>query len=1027
MINLAAQLQQENDRYAAQCERLSAELAQLRQENERLCQMQMRSQQTPLLSTVAQVANLLLRTPDYTTVLPDVVRLLGEAVGSDRCVVAQCLVHPESGEPAVRVGSEWEYCQQGVLPSDEFSPHTDKLFLWQQDTPFVYEKMRQGEVINALVTDIPEPDCSLFIAQGNTAELFVPISENQKLWGFIAFDNCSEPRLYDEAEIAILKVAAESLAAAIERQAKDEELREAQQALLEAEQARSRSAAERSQELAKANEVLKRTIGKLSEQPELNAFLDHVLAEAAEQVEACSNALFLYDAATHTLSMHAIYLHGQIANILTDPRLEAYRDPIPADSSPAWKSICETGWVVAHETDGTDPNSHPQSPSFHRAMGHETVVAVPLVVGGRAIGFMAPCFQKWIDPNPEKIELVQSLAHQATLALELTRLADEAKQAAIAREQEKAAKEQAAELAKANDVLARASSRLTDQPDLNAFLGHITLEATAQLGANAAHIMLFDEQREVFSTAVLVEKGCIVSASMLAAELPVEQARIHSVMQGVHNLRYVDLETEEHLFWQGSLEYHRQRNHRTVLVVPLNAGRKFLGYLGLAFIDSEPISEQKTELLQALAHQAALAIQLTQLAEEAKQAAIAREQEKAAQERAAELAKANEALKRSLDCLATEPSLDKFLGQVLTAISEQFNSPMAEYWYHPEDIAYVGMMSWQGEIYNREEISTLYPTHPGVAGFKVSPEMINYENLHHRKQYFIIENWLTHPFVKSVKWMPENDLYKEINVPMVLGDNCIGALIVRMSREQEITTQQIELAQSLAHQATLAAQLTRLAEEAKQAAILEERNRFARDIHDTLAQALGGIIVHLQAAASSYTTDPQDKQTHLTQARLLAKQGLTEARRSVQALRPQALEQAPLDRALTALLHQLTDSTNLHTVYQIHGNPYRLPPEVEDHLLRIGQEAIANTLRHAQASELAIDLTYEPRQVQLRLWDNGIGFDPALPTSGYGIMGMQERAHRIAAHLHLSSQPGQGTTILITVPVSPATSDRRLA
>jgi GAF domain-containing protein len=238
MQTLITQLQQENERltaerdcYAANCDRLQAELTDLQLRYETLQQAEAQNRQASLLSTVAQVANLLLRSPDYTTALPDVVRLLGEAVGSDRCVVAQCLIHPDSGAPAVRVGSEWECCQQGVLHSDDFSPHADKLFLWKKDTPFVYEKMRQGEVINALVNDIPDPDRSLFIAQGNSAELFVPISANEELWGFIAFDNCTEPRLYDEAEIAILQVVADSLAAAIERQAKDEELRDSEENL----------------------------------------------------------------------------------------------------------------------------------------------------------------------------------------------------------------------------------------------------------------------------------------------------------------------------------------------------------------------------------------------------------------------------------------------------------------------------------------------------------------------------------------------------------------------------------------------------------------------------------------------------------------------------------------------------------------------------------------------------------------------------------------------------------------------------
>jgi GAF domain-containing protein len=209
----------------------------------------------------------------------------------------------------------------------------------------------------------------------------------------------------------------------------------------------------------------------------------------------------------------------------------------------------------------------------------------------------------------------------------------------------------------------------------------------------------------------------------------------------------------------------------------------------------------------------------------------------AEQARSQELAKANEVLKKSLNSLATEPSLDKFLGQVLGAIAEQFNSPLAEYWYHPENTAFVGMMSWQGQIYNREEISKLHPTHPGVDGFQVPPEMIHGEDIHHRKQYFIIEDWFNNPFTKDYTWHPENGLYKEINVPMILGDECIGALIVPMSREHQITTQQIELAQALAHQATLAVQLTRLAEEAKLAAIAREQEKAASERAAELAKA----------------------------------------------------------------------------------------------------------------------------------------------------------------------------------------------
>jgi PAS domain S-box-containing protein len=179
-----------------------------------------------LLSTIAEVTNLLLKAEDYTSVLPQVVKLLGEATGSDRCMIGQRLTHPISGESALRTAPEW--CKSAVRPSEEFSPHLDQLFLREHDAPCVAAQLTQGEVVNCLVTDLSEPDRSLFAMQGNSAELFVPILVNRECWGFICFDRCGEPRLSDEAEIAILKVAADSLAAAIERQAKDNDLRESE-------------------------------------------------------------------------------------------------------------------------------------------------------------------------------------------------------------------------------------------------------------------------------------------------------------------------------------------------------------------------------------------------------------------------------------------------------------------------------------------------------------------------------------------------------------------------------------------------------------------------------------------------------------------------------------------------------------------------------------------------------------------------------------------------------------------------------
>jgi signal transduction histidine kinase len=447
-------------------------------------------------------------------------------------------------------------------------------------------------------------------------------------------------------------------------------------------------------------------------------------------------------------------------------------------------------------------------------------------------------------------------------------------------------------------------------------------------------------------------------------------------------------------------------------------GDRPFGMLAMAFAQPIAFHSVEEELILALAQQIALVLQLTLLSEADKQSAIAREQEQAAQERAAELAKANEALKRSLDALASEPSLDKFLGQVLGAIAEQFDSPLAEYWYHPADTAYIGMMSWQGRVYSRDEIATTYPNHSGVVGHTVPPEQVQGESLQHRKQYFITEDWDTNPFTNYERWYPEHGFHKEINVPMVLGDECIGALVVRLPRGYQITTQQIELAQALAHQATLAVQLTRLAEEVKQAAILEERNRMARDIHDTLAQSFTGIIMQLETLKGNAPIASDDIQTRLDRVSDLARLGLTEARRSVQALRPQALEAVDFAAALRHLLHQFTHDTPICATLNIEGASYPLPDTVEENLLRIAQEALTNAIRHGHAHTITLQLLFEPAVVHLQISDDGNGFDPhsILPT-GFGLVGMQERTLHLNGHFHLASHPGQGTEITVTVPL----------
>jgi two-component system NarL family sensor kinase len=205
---------------------------------------------------------------------------------------------------------------------------------------------------------------------------------------------------------------------------------------------------------------------------------------------------------------------------------------------------------------------------------------------------------------------------------------------------------------------------------------------------------------------------------------------------------------------------------------------------------------------------------------------------------------------------------------------------------------------------------------------------------------------------------------------------------------------------------------------AEAASILEERNRMAREIHDTLAQTFTGILAQVGAANQVLTDDLEAAQAHLDLIRELARTGLIEARRSVIALRPQLLEEGNLQSALHHLVTQIRAAANGTTLYyEVKGTAYALPPEVESNLLRIGQEALTNAIRHANADEIRVELIYEHDQFLLRVKDNGQGFGVgSIPSSeGFGLLGMSERAERIGAQLTIASQPGQGTEVIVTV------------
>jgi signal transduction histidine kinase/ligand-binding sensor domain-containing protein len=203
--------------------------------------------------------------------------------------------------------------------------------------------------------------------------------------------------------------------------------------------------------------------------------------------------------------------------------------------------------------------------------------------------------------------------------------------------------------------------------------------------------------------------------------------------------------------------------------------------------------------------------------------------------------------------------------------------------------------------------------------------------------------------------------------------------------------------------------------------VLEERARLAREIHDTLAQGFVGISSQLDAVAMCMPEERSPARKYLDMARRMARHSLTEARRSVMDLRASVLEGQDLAAALESGMRMWTAGAAVDVRVDVSGPETVLPQDMEQHLLRIAQEAVTNVVKHAGANRIAIKLHTEARKLNLRIQDNGRGFETPDVFSSlgghFGLIGMRERAERLGGELHLASHPGEGTEVEVTVPL----------
>jgi signal transduction histidine kinase len=282
------------------------------------------------------------------------------------------------------------------------------------------------------------------------------------------------------------------------------------------------------------------------------------------------------------------------------------------------------------------------------------------------------------------------------------------------------------------------------------------------------------------------------------------------------------------------------------------------------------------------------------------------------------------------------------------------------------------------------------------------------------------------PVVRKVTDYPEGELrdlmeaegmQMVISIPLMTKGRAVGAIDLASHLLRSVTPDELSLLAAIGQQIGVAIENAQLYEQAQQLAVMEERNRLARDLHDSVMQALYGVTLYAEAAARQLSSGGGNLAVnHLSAIRGTAQEALREMRLLIFELRPPILEREGLAAALQARLEAVEGWMGLETAFEAEGNG-ALSSAVEEGLYRVAQEALNNALKHAQASSVAVRLCQGRHTVTLEITDDGMGFDPvvAREQGGFGLRGMEERAAQLGGQLTVQSSPGSGTRIKVEV------------
>ncbi len=602
----------------------------------------------------------------------------------------------------------------------------------------------------------------------------------------------------------------------------------------------------------------------------------------------------------------------------------------------------------------SDPHLSPQ-----HLLALQSALVVPIEVGGRRLGAM----QLGTQPprrrrfTTEEAELALAMANQAAVAIDSARLF---------RDEQRRAEQ--------FWVISEVGRRITSILAVDELLEQMVRLIQEAFDYYLIEIGLVEDDFIVFKARAMRNWSSQFESFCLKVD---EESITGWVAESGESLLVPDVSQEPRYVKVTTTETQSE------LVVPIKLKEEVTGVINVESDRLDAFDQSDVAVLQSLAHQAAIAIENARLF-------------KAEQRRAEEFRVISEVGRRITSILA----VDELLGEIARLLKETLG-------YYLVGIALIEgdelvFRAGAGAVWELPDFRPprLKVGQEGITGWVAgSGRPLLVPDVSQEPHYYSLPQ--------------ASEIRSELAVPLETKEAVIGVLHVQSDHLNAFDESDLVMLQSLADQAAMVIENAQLYEQAQQVATLEERQRLARELHDSVTQSLYGVTLYAEAAARLLAVgDEELASDHLREVRQTAQEALREMRLLIFELRPPVLEQEGLVAALETRLEAVEGRSGLETKFDVEGE-IRLPPDIEEGLYRIAQEALNNALKHAEAQCITVYLCQDKQAAVLEVNDDGIGFDTATSRQqgGMGLTGMEERATRLGARLTVESRPGEGTSI----------------